>query len=288
MKDNSFFRKFRSTYLTTVISLSLLLFILGIQVYLWLAAQKISNNIKDNIAIELILKDEIAESEIVRFKSLLDGSEMVKETIYISKDNAAKNFEKELGENFVDLTGYNPLFASLEVHLKPEFNNKKTIDDWIASNRKYPIVQDVIYKNDVADLVSSSLIKINTFLSVITLMLMISAVLMIYNNNRIAIFNERFTIKTMYLVGASQGYILRPFIFRAVRHSIYALLVSILFLFVLIQYLSNIIPEITSVADVSLYTKLFIIIVAGGIFFTLISTVLAIRTVLTRNTDKIY
>ena len=88
---------------------------------------------------------------------------MVQETFYISKDNAAKNFEKELGENFVDLTGYNPLFASLEVHLKPEFNNKKTIDDWIASNRKYPIVQDVIYKNDVADLVSSSLIKINTF-----------------------------------------------------------------------------------------------------------------------------
>jgi cell division transport system permease protein len=255
---------------------------------LWLAAQKISNNIKENIAIELIIKDDIAEFEVQKFKSILGSSAMVKEVLYINKDQAAKNFEKELGENFLDITGYNPLFSSFEVHLKPEFNQKETIETWIEINKKYPIVQDIIYKNEVADLVSSSLLKINTFLTIITLILMISAVLMIYNNNRIAIFNERFIIKTMYLVGATQAYILKPFIFRAVRHSLYALLIALLFLFLLMQYLTRIIPEIAAVADTVLYFKLFASIVGGGIFFTLISTALAIRTVFNKNVDKIY
>ena len=151
MASNSLFRKLRITYLTTVISLTLLLFILGIQVFLWLAAQKFSNSISENIAIELVLKSEATDLEIAKLKSTIESSAMVSKAIYINKDVAAQNFEKELGENFLEITGYNPLFSSIEVHLKPEFSNKESINSWIESNRKFPLVQDVIYKSDVAE-----------------------------------------------------------------------------------------------------------------------------------------
>lgn len=281
-------RKFRITYLTTIISLTLLLFILGIQIYLWLAAQKFSQSISNNISIELVLKNETSDTEIARFKSMLDASQMVQSTEYISKTEAAKKFEKELGENFLEITGYNPLFSSIVVHLKSEFNSKETIESWIESNKKFPIVEDVIFVGDIANNVSSSLGKINLIISAFTLMLLISALLMIYNNNRISVFNERFAIKTMYLVGASQYYILKPFLFKAIRHSIYSILISSIFLFALFKYVGNIIPELNAFADILFYLKLFGILAVTGIIFTLLSTTFAIKTVLRGNPDKIY
>jgi cell division transport system permease protein len=281
-------RKFRITYLTTIISLTLLLFILGIQIYLWLAAKKFSNNISNNISIELVLKNEVSDIEIANFKSMLDVSKMVESTQYISKEEAASRFEKELGENFLELTGYNPLFSSIEVHLKPEFNTDTSINSWIESNKKFPFVEDVIYNGDVAGSVSKSIIKINLIISAFTVMLLISALLMIYNNNRISVFNERFAIKTMYLVGASHSYILKPFLFRALRHSLYSILLSSLFLYILFKYVGNIIPELNAFADILFYLKLFGILSITGVIFTLLSTAFAINTVLKGNPDKIY
>jgi cell division transport system permease protein len=281
-------RKFRITYLTTIISLTLLLFILGIQIYLWLAAKKFSNNISNNISIELVLKNEVSDIEIANFKSMLDVSKMVESTQYISKEEAASRFEKELGENFLELTGYNPLFSSIEVHLKPEFNTDTSINSWIESNKKFPFVEDVIYNGDVAGSVSKSIIKINLIISAFTVMLLISALLMIYNNNRISVFNERFAIKTMYLVGASHSYILKPFLYRALRHSLYSILLSSLFLYILFKYVGNIIPELNAFADILFYLKLFGILSITGVIFTLLSTAFAINTVLKGNPDKIY
>jgi cell division transport system permease protein len=288
MNTNSFFRKFRITYLTTIISLTLLLFILGIQIFMWLATQKFSNSISENIAIELVIKTEATDPEIAKLKSTIESSAMVAKTIFISKDEAAKNFEKELGENFLEITGYNPLFSSLEVHLKPEFNSKETIASWIESNRKFAPVQEVIYKNDIAETINKYTSKANLIISAFSVLLLISALLMIYNNNRIAIFNERFSIKTMYLVGASQTYILKPFIFKAMRHSLYSIFFAMLFLFLLLNYSQNIIPELGQVTTLSIYLKLFGIITSFGLFITLISTFFAIKTVLNNNPDKIY
>jgi cell division transport system permease protein len=264
------------------------LFILGIQVFLWLAAQKFSNSISENIAIELVLKSEATDLEIARLKSMMETSAMVSKVIYINKDVAAKNFEKELGENFLEITGYNPLFSSIEVHLKPEFSSKETINSWIESNRKFPLVQDVIYKSDVAENINSYIYKINLMISAFTILLLISALLMIYNNNRIAIFNDRFSIKTMYLVGASRAYIYKPFILRATRHSIYSIFFSILFLYLLLNYSIKLIPELNEITSIGLYFKMFGYITLFGLSITIISTFFAIKTVLHNNPDKIY
>jgi len=282
------FQKINLTYLTSVISLTLLLFILGLQIFLWLAAKKISNNISDDIAIELVLKGDATDNEIAKLKSSIESSQMILNTNYISKEEAAKKFEKEIGENFLELTGYNPLFSSLEVHLKPEFNTKKNIDSWIESNRKFPIVDDVIYKEDVAQSITQTITKINYVFSGFTLLLLITAILMIYNNNRISIFTQRFSIKTMYLVGASQYYIIKPFLFRAIRHSVYAIVLSSVFILLLFKYIGNVIPEISQIADALFYTKLFSALAISGILFTMLSTAFAIKAVLSTNPDKIY
>jgi cell division transport system permease protein len=236
----------------------------------------------------LVLKNEVSDIEIANFKSMLDVSKMVESTQYISKEEAASRFEKELGENFLELIGYNPLFSSIEVHLKPEFNTDTSINSWIESNKKFPLVEDVIYNRDVAGSVSKSIVKINLIISAFTVMLLISALLMIYNNNRISVFNERFAIKTMYLVGASHSYILKPFLYRALRHSLYSILLSSLFLYILFKYVGNIIPELNAFADILFYLKLFGILSITGVIFTLLSTAFAINTVLKGNPDKIY
>lgn len=281
-------KRLKSSYFTAIISISLVLFMLGILGMILLQAKRVSNYVKENIGFSVILKDQVKEVDIVKFQKSLDAADYVKVTEYIDKETAARELTADLGEDFVDFLGYNPLLASIEVRLNADYANPDSLK-WIEIElMKNPRIKEVFYQRDLVSLVSENIKNISMVIIVFSILLLIIAIALINNSIRLALYSKRFIIKTMQLVGATPGFIRRPFVLRGILNGIYGAMISISLLIGLLFYLQQKLPELFAIQDVEMVASLFGLVFLLGIIITWISTGLAVRKYLRMTTDKLY
>tara|TARA_B110000090_G_scaffold209258_1_gene265301 strand:- start:1345 stop:2223 length:879 start_codon:yes stop_codon:yes gene_type:complete len=281
-------KRLKSSYFTAIISISLVLFMLGILGVILLQAKRVSNYVKENIGFSVILKDQVKEVDIVKFQKSLDAADYVKVTEYIDKETAARELTADLGEDFVDFLGYNPLLASIEVRLNADYANPDSLK-WIEIElMKNPRIKEVFYQRDLVSLVSENIKNISMVIIVFSILLLIIAIALINNSIRLALYSKRFIIKTMQLVGATPGFIRRPFVLRGILNGIYGAMISISLLIGLLFYLQQKLPELFAIQDVEMIASLFGLVLLLGIIITWISTGLAVRKYLRMTTDKLY
>ena len=281
-------KRLNSSYFTAIISISLVLFMLGILGMILLQAKRVSNYVKENIGFSVILKDQVKEVDIVKFQKSLDAADYVKVTEYIDKETAARELTADLGEDFVDFLGYNPLLASIEVRLNADYANPDSLK-WIEIElMKNPRIKEVFYQRDLVSLVSENIKNISMVIIVFSILLLIIAIALINNSIRLALYSKRFIIKTMQLVGATPGFIRRPFVLRGILNGIYGAMISISLLIGLLFYLQQKLPELFAIQDVEMVASLFGLVFLLGIIITWISTGLAVRKYLRMTTDKLY
>jgi|TARA_B110000881_G_C18478937_1_gene465415 cell division transport system permease protein len=281
-------KRLKSSYFTAIISISLVLFMLGILGVILLQAKRVSNYVKENIGFSVILKDQVKEVDIVKFQKSLDAADYVKVTEYIDKETAARELTADLGEDFVDFLGYNPLLASIEVRLNADYANPDSLK-WIEIElMKNPRIKEVFYQRDLVSLVSENIKNISMVIIVFSILLLIIAIALINNSIRLALYSKRFIIKTMQLVGATPGFIRRPFVLRGILNGIYGAMISISLLIGLLFYLQQKLPELFAIQDVEMVASLFGLVFLLGIIITWISTGLAVRKYLRMTTDKLY
>lgn len=281
-------KRLNSSYFTAIISISLVLFMLGILGLILLQAKSVSNYVKENIGFSVILKDQVKEVDIVKFQKSLDAAHYVKATEYVDKERAAKELTADLGEDFVDFLGYNPLLASIEVRLNAEYANPDSLI-WIETELlKNPKIKEVFYQKDLVSLVNENIKNISMVLIVFSLLLLIIAIALINNSIRLALYSKRFIIKTMQLVGATPGFIRRPFVWRGILNGVYGAMIAISLLMGLLYYLQKKLPELFAIQDVEMLASLFGMVLLLGIIITWISTSLAVRKYLRMTTDKLY
>ncbi len=281
-------KRLNSSYFTAIISISLVLFMLGILGMILLQAKRVSNYVKENIGFSVILKDQVKEVDIVKFQKSLDAADYVKVTEYIDKETAARELTADLGEDFVDFLGYNPLLASIEVRLNADYANPDSLK-WIEIElMKNPRIKEVFYQRDLVSLVSENIKNISMVIIVFSVLLLIIAIALINNSIRLALYSKRFIIKTMQLVGATPGFIRRPFVLRGILNGIYGAMISISLLIGLLFYLQQKLPELFAIQDVEMVASLFGLVLLLGIIITWISTGLAVRKYLRMTTDKLY
>ena len=281
-------KRLNSSYFTAIISISLVLFMLGILGMILLQAKRVSNYVKENIGFSVILKDQVKEVDIVKFQKSLDAADYVKVTEYIDKETAARELTADLGEDFVDFLGYNPLLASIEVRLNADYANPDSLK-WIELElMKNPRIKEVFYQRDLVSLVSENIKNISMVIIVFSILLLIIAIALINNSIRLALYSKRFIIKTMQLVGATPGFIRRPFVLRGILNGIYGAMISISLLIGLLFYLQQKLPELFAIQDVEMVASLFGLVFLLGIIITWISTGLAVRKYLRMTTDKLY
>ncbi|MBS3769846.1 MAG: permease-like cell division protein FtsX [Bacteroidales bacterium] len=281
-------RRLRSSYMTSVISIAMVLFLLGILGLLVLNAQKISEYVKENIGFSIILKEGVKEVEIIRLQKMLDTKQYVKSTQYVTKEEAAQELKKELGEDFVDFLGYNPLLASIDVHLHAEYANPEGIDDIKQDLQQYDEIKEVYYQKSLVDLINQNIQKIGLIILIFSGFLFLIALTLIHNTIRLSIYSKRFIINTMQLVGATRGFIRRPFIFRGILHGIYGSLIAMGFLFGVIYLLQDEFSNIISLQDVEVVSMLFAGVFLMGILISWISTYIAVNKYLKINPDRLY
>lgn len=281
-------RKAQSSYFSTVISISLVLFMLGALGLIVLHAKKLSDYVKENIGFSIILKENVKEVDIVQLQKTLDAAYYVKSTEYITKEKAAESLKNDLGEDFISFLGYNPLLASIEVRLKADYANNDSIA-WIErellSNSK---VKEVIYQKSLISMVNENIKKISLVMLGFSALLLVISIALINNTIRLSIYSKRFLIKSMQLVGATKGFIRRPFVIKGIMQGIYAGLIAIALLVGLLYLAQREIPELLFLQDEKLIALLFAFVLLLGVFISWFSTFLAVRKYLRLKTDNLY
>lgn len=288
MSEEKSGRKISSTSVTTVISVSLVLFLLGLLGIFLISAKKISDHLKENIGFHVYLKDNVKDDEIERLHNFLNASNYVKSSMYLSKDSAAALYKKDIGEDFVQFIGYNPLPSSMEVQLKADFANPDSIA-WIQKQiLDFSSVKEFDYQESLVNMVNKNVNRIALVLIIFIGLLMLIALALINNTIRLAIYSKRFVIKTMQLVGATGGFIRKPFLVNGVKHGIIAGIIANLMLGAIIYAAVKKIPDMEQVTDTRTMIYLFGIVLALGVFISGISTFFAVRKYLRLSSEELH
>ena len=257
-RPNSFFNM---QFITSSISTTLVLLLLGMVVFFVLSANNLSNYVRENIGFTVLVSDDMKEPEALKFQKALNEKTYVKESAYISKEQALKEQTEAMGTDPAEFLGYNPFTASIEIKLNAEYANSDSIvwiEKEILANKK---VMEVSYPQDLLDSINQNLQKVSLFLLGLAALLTLISFALINNTIRLAIYSKRFLIHTMKLVGASWGFIRRPFLLRNMWIGILAGLLADAVLIALASMLVKYEPEF-----VEIVTPQTMLIVMASVF----------------------
>ncbi|MFL1894703.1 cell division protein FtsX [Aquimarina sp. 2-A2] len=281
-------RRLISSYFSVVISISLVLFLLGLLGLLVLNTKKVADHFKEKIALTIYLKNSAKEIEIKQLEKTLALAEYTKSTTYVSKDEAAEAHSKEIGENFMEFLGYNPLQNSIDVYLKADFVDATKMEEITASITKKDFVDEVIYDKPLISLLNDNIKRISIWVLLISGIFTFIAVLLINSSIRLSVYSKRFIIKTMQMVGATKKFIRRPFIWKSVRLGMIGATLALIGVGVVLYYLNETFPELALLNDYYLLAILFAGIFGMGVLITWISTFFATQRFLNLRTDELY
>lgn len=283
-------RQLTSSYFTSVISITLVLFMLGLLGLIVLHTQKLSDHIKENIGFEIIMQENVREAGIIQLQKLLDASPAVKSTEYITREEATRRLTRDLGEDFILWLGEeeNPLLPSIDVRFKAAWANNDSIMKIETDLLEYAGVKEVFYQRSLVHLINHNLHRISLFLLGFSVLLLIISVALINNTIRLSIYSRRFLIRSMQLVGATAGFIRRPFVWTGILQGIIGAVLALLLLTGVLYLAIQNIPELLLLQDVQLVLLLFVMVLVLGIIIAGISTHLAIGKYLSAKTDKLF
>jgi cell division transport system permease protein len=276
------------SYLTLVISVSLVLFILGIFGLIIINARQLSDYFRESLSFSIMLDEEAKEADIKMLQKDLDAKHYVKSTTYISKDEAAAKMKQELGEDFIDFLGDNPLPPSIDVYLLASY----TSPDSVAKIEKYvlgyPFVKEVVIPESLLILINENIRKVSIFLLVISTFLFMIAITIINNTIRLSIYSKRFIIRTMQLVGATRSFIRKPFLVQSVFQGLFAAFLAISLLLGLLYLIEKEFFVVFTFESPRLLLLLGTFIIITGILISVISTFFSVNRYLDISEDKLY
>lgn len=281
-------RKLRSSYFTSIVSISMVLFAIGLVGLLILNASKLSRHVKENIGFSVILNDDIKEVEMIRLQKNLDASKFVKSTEYITKERAAKELVENLGEDFIEFLGYNPLLPSIEVRLYAEYANPDSVAIIEDKLLTYNQVKEVAYQKTLIDLVNKNIRKVSSVLIIFSSLLMLISLTLINNTIRLSVYSKRFLIKTMQLVGATRSFVRTPFLIKSLSHALYSVVVTYVLLGGIVFLIQKEMPELAILNDIDTLAILFAGVLFIGFLIVYISTWFAVNRYLRLHSNELY
>jgi cell division transport system permease protein len=290
MSESKIRRRSGGSNVTIVISISLVLVMLGILSVLILKAKMVADYVKENINITVFLDENSKDVDVLALQKSIDAEPYRRSTVYVSREEAAKKLTEDLGEDFIKTLGYNPLQPSIEIYLNAEYANNDSIA-WIEQQlREDSRIRDVMYQKDMIAAMNERMGSISLIIIIFSGALLIVAVGLIFNTIRLSIYAQRFLIRTMNLVGATQGFIRRPFVWKGIRNGIIGALIAIIITVGIVLLLDRYFHDLKliQVADVETLGILCALQILLGILITWISTALAVRKFLRQSTDALY
>ena len=242
----------------------------------------------EDIGFTVYLYDDVKQVDVDRLKKALDIADYTRKSTYISKDEAIEILKQDLGEDFMQYLDYNPLLASIDVKVKPAYANTDSLAVVKATLSRSSKVKEIVYQESLIQKVQENLRIAGLVILIFSSLLLVVAIALINNSIRLSIYSRRFIIKSMQLVGATQGFIRRPFVQRGILHGVYSALIAMLLIMGVLYYLPNVLPDLIQIEDIEILAYLFVLVMALGIIISWVSTSLAVRKYLRMRGNKLY
>ena len=281
-------KKAKPSYIYAIIGISLVLFLLGTLGWLVLNGRTLTRVFKEDVEVEVILHDNTRDEMMLKLADILEEQPFVKKATVITKEEAAEKFFSSGGEDFTELLDYNPLYSSIVLNLNAAYVNPQSLDEIRQFVMQSNIVRDVSYPNVIVDNMNSNFQKIGLILAVIALLLFIVVVILIDNTVRLAMFSNRFLIKTMQMVGATRWFITRPFDRRAILNGLISGVVAMIGLWVVIAFAEKMLPPLMILHDTSSIILLMASMIILGILISFVSTHRSVLKYLKMHVDDLY
>ncbi|MDR6299464.1 cell division protein FtsX [Mesonia maritima] len=281
-------RRLISSYFSVVISISLVLFLLGLLGLLVLNTKKVADHFKEQIALTIYLKDTAKEVEINQLQKSLALAEYTKSTNFVSKEEAAKAHSEEIGEDFMDFLGYNPLQNSIDVYFNADYVSEVQIAEISRDLTEKNFIDEVVYDKPLIALLNDNVKRISFWILVVSGIFTFIAVLLINSSIRLSVYSKRFTIKTMQMVGATKGFIRRPFIWKSIKLGMIGAILALCGMAGVLYYINKSFPELNLLSNQVLLASLFGAVFLLGIIISWLSTFFATQRFLNLQTDELY
>lgn len=278
----------RTSYISTVVSISLVLFMIGTLGVLVLHARKISNYVKENIQLSVMLLPDASAEDINKLMKTLEKSVYIKSTTYITKDEAAAKLKEDLGEDFVGFLGYNPLLGSIDVKLKADFADMESVNALKSQISLHKAVKEVYYQQSLIDMINKNMRTLGFVILGFSGLLFFIAAALINNTIRLSLYSRRLLIKSMKLVGATRGFIRKPFVTGGIMQGFYGAIIANILLAILLYFSQKQIPDLVEIQDYNMILTLMGGVIVAGIGIAGISTFFAVNKYLSRNTQDLY
>jgi len=281
-------RRLIRSYLTATVSITLVLFLLGLVSLLVQNAGRLSDYVREHVGFTLVLQDNVRDVEVLRLQKMLSVTPYVKSTQYVNKEEAAKSLANDLGEDFVDFLGFNPLFSSIDVKLYAPYIDSDSLLVLEKNFLDYPQVKEVYYQRDLVQIINNNVRRISLSLMVFALLLLFIFTALINNTIRISIYSQRFVINTMKLVGATRAFIRNPFLWKSITYGLVGGLIADSALLLLIYSYQKDFQDILDIQQLQTVGLTFLVVLAFGVLISGVSTYFAVNKFLRLKFDELY
>lgn len=281
-------RRLQSSYVSVVVSIALVLFMMGILGLILLKSTKVANHFKEKVVMTLFLKDDVTDIQLKKFKETLKKESFTNKVVYITKDEAAKTYKKDLGEDFLKFLGDNPLKNGIDIYLKAGFVTPEKMDEIKKSFDKNKFIAEVNYDKPLVKLLTKNIQKISFWLLVLSGFFGLVAIILINSSIRLSIYSKRFNIKTMQMVGATKSFIRKPFIWQSIKLGVFGAFISLIGLAIVIYYTNKYIPSLELLTDYASLAYVASGVLFTAFFITWISTFFATQRFLNLQTNDLY
>lgn len=281
-------RRLANAYLSSIISISLVLLLVGLAAMLLVNAKGISRYFKENMQVTVMMKQTVSEEDALEFQADLEQAEFIRSTRFVSKEQGRREMADMLGEDFLDVFETSPIPASVDVTLKADYVSADSLEVVKSEISKSPLVDEVVYQTSLVDALNANLSKISLVLGVFIALLLFISFVLINNTVRLSVFARRFTIHTMKLVGATRSFIRAPFLVQAAFQGVFAAFVAIIALTVMMYFMRSGFEHLFEIFRIDLLLTVFGIVLVSGLVICLTSTWFVVNKLVSLKKDELY
>lgn len=281
-------RRLQSAYLSTVISISLVLLLVGVAALLMVNARSVSNFFKENMQVSVLMKQEVTDEQAQAFQAELDGMDFINSTRFVSKQQGTEEMKELLGEDFLKVFESSPIPSSIDLTLKAAYVSSDSLAVVEKTIMESSLVDEVDYQQSLIEALNANLQKIAIFLGIFILLLLFISFVLINNTVRLSVFSRRFTIHTMKLVGATKSFIRAPFLLQAVFQGLISALIAIAFLLGLLFLVRSQFSQLFEIFHLDLLLLVLGIVIASGVLICVVSTYFVVGKLVSLTRDELY
>ena len=287
-ENNIIGRRLANSYLSSVISISLVLLLVGIASLLLVNAKSVSDYFKENMQVSVMLRPDVGDDAAARFLKSLDGMRFIRSTELISREQGQQEMAELLGEDFLSVFETSPIPVSIDVTLDADYVSSDSLEMVKREISRSPLVDEVVYQRSLVDTLNSNLCKISLVIGVFIVLLLFISFVLINNTVRLNVYARRFTVHTMRLVGATRAFIRGPFLVQSVFQGLFSAFIAIIALVAVLFVIRREFIQLFSIFRLELLLVVMGIVLVSGVLICFISTWLVVNRLVSLKKDELY